>query len=668
MGEVGKLFAALKGRAIAEMVIIGAMTRPEFADLRLDWGAVKRAAGIAQLFRRGDNGLLAGLAAIFEREGVRIVGAHEIAPRLLAPAGPIGARVASAEDEADIALGARLLGALSAFDAGQGAVVARGRVVAIEAAEGTDAMLARVAEMRSSGRLRFAGPAGVLVKAPKRGQDLEARHAGDRAEDDRRRGQGAAQGSGGRRGPGADHRARALRSRGRRRRPVRRRIRGHERGRMSPLRVALVAGEHSGDQLGFKLMRALREARQGEIAFFGVGGEAMEAEGLKSLFPISDIAVMGVLPVLARLPTLLKRIRAAAGAIVAAEPDALVIIDSPDFTHRVARRVRAALPKLPIVDYVSPSVWAWRPGRARAMLAYVDCVLALLPFEPEAYERLGGPRCVYVGHPLIERLGELRPNSNEARPPASAPPLIVVMPGSRRSEVSRLMADFGGALAALREQIGPFSVVLPTLPHIEREVRALAARWPEKPEIILGERAKYAAFRSARAALAASGTATLELALAGVPMVGAYKVSRIEEQLKYLIKVPSILLPNLILGERAIPEKLQKDVRAGRARRGARRDRARGPGALAPDRGAVAARPADGAPRRRRAQRSRRSRGPGDDRGRRRRVGLDRLRPRAGGKAGDARGGCAILCAAKRFQCFKLIFLQLANSRRPGLL
>ena len=170
-----------------------------------------------------------------------------------------------------------------------------------------------------------------------------------------------------------------------------------------------------------------------------------------------------------------------------------------------------------------------------------------------------GPRCVYVGHPLIERLGDLRPNADEARRPASAPPLIVVLPGSRRSEVSRLMADFGGALAALRQSIGPFSLVLPTLPHIEREVRALAARWPEPPTIVLGEQAKYAAFRAARASLAASGTATLELALAGVPMVGAYKVSRVEEQLKYLIKVPSILLPNLILGERAIPEKLQKD-------------------------------------------------------------------------------------------------------------
>jgi DUF1009 family protein len=172
MGEVGKLFSALRARAIAEMVIIGAMARPEFADLRLDWGAVKRAAGLAQLFRRGDNGLLAGLAAIIEREGIRIVGAHDVAPRLLAPFGPFGARAPSPEDETDIALGVRMLDALSSFDAGQGAVVAAGRVLAIEAAEGTDAMLARVAGMRANGRLRFAGPAGVLVKASKRGQDL----------------------------------------------------------------------------------------------------------------------------------------------------------------------------------------------------------------------------------------------------------------------------------------------------------------------------------------------------------------------------------------------------------------------------------------------------------------------------------------------------------------
>ena len=349
-----------------------------------------------------------------------------------------------------------------------------------------------------------------------------------------------------------------MRARGRRGRPFHRRFWTLSET-SGALRIALIAGEHSGDQLGFKLMRALREAHGGEVAFGGVGGEAMEAEGLKSLFPLSDIAVMGIVPVLKRLPLILKRIRQTANAAIDAGPDALVIIDSPDFTHRVARRVRKALPRLPIIDYVSPSVWAWRPGRAKAMTPYVDLVLALLPFEPEAYVRLGGPRCVYVGHPLIERLDELRPNTEEELRRRAEPPLIVVLPGSRRSEIRRLMKEFGGALDVLREKIGFFELVLPTLPHIEAEVRALAAAWSEPPKIVLGEAAKYAAFRSARAALAASGTVTLELALAGAPMVGAYKVGIVEEQLKYLIKVPSILLPNLILGTRAIPEKLQRE-------------------------------------------------------------------------------------------------------------
>jgi lipid-A-disaccharide synthase len=326
------------------------------------------------------------------------------------------------------------------------------------------------------------------------------------------------------------------------------------------LRIALVAGESSGDQLGFKLMQALRDQTDGGVEFLGVGGDAMAAEGLRSLFPLADVAVMGFLPVLKRLPTLIDRIRRAAAAIVAARPDALVIIDSPDFTHRVARRVRRALPALPVIDYVSPSVWAWRPGRARAMRAYVDCVLALLPFEPDAHARLGGPRCVYVGHPLIERLAELRPSEEEARRRAAAPPLILALPGSRRSVVERLMADFGAAIAAAEREHGPFEVVLPTVPHVESVVRALAARWPRPPRVVVGESEKFAAFRSARAALAASGTVTLELALAGVPLVGAYKISPFETPLRYFVTLPfSILLPNLVLGEAAIPEFLQRD-------------------------------------------------------------------------------------------------------------
>jgi len=326
------------------------------------------------------------------------------------------------------------------------------------------------------------------------------------------------------------------------------------------LHVFIVAGEESGDQLGFKLMRSLR-AQCPDVRFSGVGGHAMQAEGLTSLFPLDDIAVMGFTAVIGRLPTIIDRVHRTVDAVVAAKPDILVIIDSPDFTHAVAKRVRRRLPDLPVVDYVSPSVWAWRPGRARRMRGYVDHVLALLPFEPAAHQRLGGPACTYVGHPLIERLGELRPAHGE-RPPLAGggPATVLVLPGSRRSEVSRLLPVFRETLplveAASRR---PLRWLLPAVPHLAAEVEAAVATWPVKPQILHGGEAKFAAFRSAHAALAASGTVTLELALAGVPMVVAYKVGWLESQVRHFLTVSTITLANLILGENAIPERLQWD-------------------------------------------------------------------------------------------------------------
>lgn len=329
------------------------------------------------------------------------------------------------------------------------------------------------------------------------------------------------------------------------------------------LDVFLVAGEESGDQLGFKLMRALWDETGGAVAFRGVGGRAMAAEGLVSLFPMTDVAVMGFLPVIKKLPQLLARIRQTADAVIADPPDVLVIIDSPDFTHRVAKRVRARLPNLPVVDYVSPTVWAWRPGRAAKMRTYVDHVLALLPFEPEAHRRLGGPDCTYVGHPLIERIGEMRPRAGEQNLRDASPPTLLVLPGSRRSEIERLADDFGGAVARVIERRGEMDVVLPAVSHLEAMIREKTSRWPHPPRIVLGEAAKYEAFRRARAALAASGTVTLELALAQVPTVVAYKISPIETLLRFVVNVPSIVLPTLILGEKIIPEILQEKCTPG---------------------------------------------------------------------------------------------------------
>ena len=236
-------------------------------------------------------------------------------------------------------------------------------------------------------------------------------------------------------------------------------------------KIFLIATEESGDRLGAHLMKVLRQRLGDAVRFEGVGGLSMAREGLKSLFPIEELSIIGFSAVVKQLPKVLGLIRQTAAAVLRAGPDILIIIDSPDFTHRVARRVRARDATIPIVDYVSPSVWAWRSSRARAMRTYVDHVLALLPFEPEAYRRLHGPLCTYVGHPLIEQLGSLRPGPEEQGRRNGTPPVLVVLPGSRRSEIRHHMAIFGDALERLQAQGKAFELVLPTMPHLLEGVR-----------------------------------------------------------------------------------------------------------------------------------------------------------------------------------------------------
>ncbi|MGO9545093.1 MAG: lipid-A-disaccharide synthase [Rhodomicrobium sp.] len=329
-------------------------------------------------------------------------------------------------------------------------------------------------------------------------------------------------------------------------------------------RIFAVAGEHSGDILGGKLIEALKErAGSDAFEFAGVGGEHMEAAGVRSLFPLSDVAVMGAAAILARLPKLIRRVHLTVDAGLAFNPDALIIIDSPEFTHPIAKRVRKRRPDIPIVDYVSPSVWAWRPGRARKMRPYVDRLLGLLPFEPEAHARLGGPECIYVGHPLIERAGwidgidtdGLRARLNLTR----GLPVLVVLPGSRPSEVSRLMQPFGETVGLLKREIGPMEIILPAVPSVRPIIEKALARWPQQPHIVEGDENKFAAFRLARAALAASGTVTLELAVAGTPMAVAYRLDSVMSSIRFLLRAHSVVLANLVLGENAFPEFIQEN-------------------------------------------------------------------------------------------------------------
>ena len=325
-------------------------------------------------------------------------------------------------------------------------------------------------------------------------------------------------------------------------------------------KIFLIATEESGDRLGANLMKVLRQRLGGAVRFEGVGGRSMAREGLTSWFPIEELSIIGLAAVVKQLPKILRLIKQTAVAVTEASPDILVIIDSPDFTHRVAKRVRAGDPKIPIVDYVSPSVWAWRPGRARAMLRYVDHVLALLPFEPEAYRRLRGPPCSFVGHPLTEQLVQLRPGPAERQRRDEPPPVLLVLPGSRRSEIRHHMAVFGQALGRLNDAGVAFELLLPTMPHLQEAVAEALKAWPVQPRVVIGEKEKRAAFRIAHAALAKSGTVTLELALSGVPMVTAYRTGSAEAWiLRRAIKVNSVILANLVIGDNVIPEFLQEN-------------------------------------------------------------------------------------------------------------
>ena len=333
----------------------------------------------------------------------------------------------------------------------------------------------------------------------------------------------------------------------------------------APFRLAVVAGEASGDALALRFLKSLRQRLGGrELVIAGVGGEGLVAEGMVPLFPQADIAVMGFGPVVARLSLLLRRMEDAARGIVTFAPDLLLTVDAPDFSLRVAKKVRARAPSIPIAHWVCPSVWAWRSGRARRMAPHIDRILALLPFEPAALERLHGPGTIYVGHPLIERLSVLRPDAREAALRADGEaPVMLILPGSRRSEIRHLMPVFGETVALVRAAKPDARFVLPAVPHLREEIVQAATAWAIQPEIVVGEVEKLAAFRIARVALAASGTVTLELALAQVPTVAAYRGAGWEAAIaRRLIKLPSVILPNLILGRSVVPEFIQDDATA----------------------------------------------------------------------------------------------------------
>lgn len=335
------------------------------------------------------------------------------------------------------------------------------------------------------------------------------------------------------------------------------------------MKLFLVAGEPSGDALGGALMAGLR-ALMPDIAFVGVGGTRMEAEGLSSLFPMEELSVMGLVEVLPKYRHLKRRIAETAAAVLGSDAAALVTIDSPDFCLRVARIVRDARPEFRTIHYVAPTVWAWRPGRAAKMARVIDHVLALFPFEPP-YMTAAGMTCDFVGHPVVaEPLATVAEAAEFRETHMIGPeqPLALCLPGSRKGEVARLLPRFAETLTVLRDREPGLRVVIPTVRGVARMVRQMAARWPVAPLVVEAARDKRAAFAAADVALAASGTVSLDLAANRVPMVIGYDMNPLSRiMMRRLVRLDTVTLVNLVSETRAVPEFLGSDCRPDRMAR-----------------------------------------------------------------------------------------------------
>ena len=325
------------------------------------------------------------------------------------------------------------------------------------------------------------------------------------------------------------------------------------------LTIMLVVGEPSGDQLGAQLMAGLRALAGDRVRIIGVGGSAMAEQGLKSLFPLDATAVMGLREVVPRVPTILRRVREATDYALKMRPDLVVVIDSPDFTHRIARRLKRIDRTIRTVNYAPPQVWASRAYRARAMARYFDAVLTLLPFEAPFFEK-NGLKAFFVGYPVLERAKLISGGEDfrRRRGIATDAPLLAVLPGSRRSEIRFILPPFKETVELLAREMPGLVCVIPTVGHVAALVKKAALDWPTPVHVVEGDAEKFAAFDAADAALAASGTVTSELALAKTPMVVGYRLGRVTYALaRRFLLAPYIVLINLILDRLAVPEFLQ---------------------------------------------------------------------------------------------------------------
>ena len=552
LGAAGHTINILQKVGVKELVLAGNIRKPSLAMLRPDFWTAKFLTK-TKAFNQGDNSLLGSLIRTLEqKEGFSIIGADEILPELIAKACVYGNVKPNNNEKINIKAGIRGAQELGRQDIGQSVITRSGQVLLSEDINGTDTLLIRAKEFR------LQSPDGVLVKVKKPGQErrVDLPTIGPKTI------QAAA--LAGLKGIVVEAGSTIildLKSVIEKANDHNLFIQGINVPQPDPL-IFLIAGEPSGDLLGARLMEAIRKRIKNKVSFSGIGGTHMEKQGLASIYPMSNLSVMGFFEVILKLPQIIRCFKKTIEQINSIKPSVVVTIDSPDFNFRIAKKLKDS--GIPLIHYVAPSVWAWRPKRASKIARLFDHLLTLLPFEPSFFE-VEGLASTFVGHSVLDG-GADKGDGVAFRKLYNIPAtdyILVVLPGSRMGEIKALWKIFEETINHLMNSYPNMHIVIPTIPNLVDKVSFLSKKWKKLPIIIEEENEKFDSFAAADVAIAASGTVSLELAMSRTPSVIAYKTSPITWFFaRFLLKVRYANLINIILDREEVPEFLQKDCRS----------------------------------------------------------------------------------------------------------
>jgi lipid-A-disaccharide synthase len=556
-GEVGKAIDFLNQNKVKKIVFAGRVNRPNFKELLPDSKGRSWLLKLGKAIFAGDDALLRAITDLIHQEGFEVIAGTSLLEDIFFSEGIFSQRKPSKSDYEDINMGLAVAKKLGVSDLGQSVVVHNGRVLGEEDLFGTNALLERCGGKVEKG--------GILVKISKPQQDerldlptigvetIEVLHRngfdGIVLEADKCI---------------AINKKEII-------------DRANELNvfitaiKLPRLKIFLIAGEASGDYLGGKLIETIGKIFHGKVEFFGIGGQCMEKAGLKKLFSINELSVIGILEVMGKILHIKKLIASVVKKIRDYQPGVIVTIDSSGFTHRVAKKIKKMGCKIPLVHYVAPPVWAWRGWRARSMHKFIDKLMVLFPFEPPYFEK-HRLRTVFVGHPIAVDDDFNKPRPLKLRNFLGSVckiekredyKIITLLPGSRRSEIVRhlpLLEKFTQLMAVKYKNI---KFIIPTIENLAREIGDITSNWSQRPLVVTSKSQKVTAYYSSDVAVAASGTVTLELARVGLPFVAIYKTSRLTYLIvKFLIKVQNVCLVNLLAGTNVVPELLQENCTA----------------------------------------------------------------------------------------------------------